>query len=198
MQSGTISRRRPLLLACAVLSGLGAVALGIAAAIPLPVLLAVLALAVAAGAAGGAATLAGVAPAAGSPAAMTGTAGGSHLAAGSQSTATAAPVPREEDADRRQHPRTPMRQAVQLELPGRPTVAANLLDLSEAGAGVETPAGAIAPGTEGRLVLDTSVIPVRVVAAADRRVGLHFIAPSEQALATIRRVLAEAELASVA
>ena len=194
MQSGTTSRRRPLLLACAGLSGLGAIALGIAAAIPLPVLLPVLALAVAAGAAGGAAALLGRAPAAGSPAAM----GASGLAAAPLSQGSPAPQAREDDADRRQHPRTPMRQAVQLELPGRPTVAANLLDLSEAGAGVEAPLGAIAPGAEGRLVLDTSVIPVRIVAVADRRVGLHFIAPSEQALATIRRVLAEAELATIA
>lgn len=198
MQSGTTLRSRPLLLACAGLSGLGAIALGIAASIPLPVLLAVVVLAVAAGAAGGAAALAGRAPAAGSPAAMGGTADGSGHAAGSPPPASSALQAREEDADRRQHPRTPMRQAVQLELPGRPTVAANLLDLSEAGAGVEAPAGAIAPGAEGRLVLDTSVIPVRIVAVADRRIGLHFIAASEQALATIRRVRAEAELATIA
>jgi len=95
------------------------------------------------------------------------------------------------EADRRAHARIPLRQAVRLELAGRPAVAANLLDLSEGGAGVAAPAEGAPLGTTGLLVLDTAVLEVRVASVAEGRLGLALLAPSSQALATIRRVMAE-------
>lgn len=93
-------------------------------------------------------------------------------------------------ADRRASARQPMGCGARLELAGR-AIAANLLDLSEGGAGVEAPSDIAAPGDEGRLVIDTAVLPVRVVAAEDGRIGLAFTALSPLARETIRSILAE-------
>ncbi|MBR0673594.1 PilZ domain-containing protein [Neoroseomonas soli] len=102
----------------------------------------------------------------------------------------AAPAPRGTAADRRSSDRSPMGCGARLELPGR-ALAVNLLDLSEGGAGVEAPSDIAAPGDEGHLVIDTAVLPVRVVATENGRIGLAFTALSPLAREAIRGILAE-------
>lgn len=93
--------------------------------------------------------------------------------------------------ERRASTRLPMGCGARLELRGR-ALAVNLQDLSEGGAGVQAPSDIAAPGDEGHLVLDTAVLPVRVVAAEEGRLGLAFTALSPLAAATIRSILADA------
>ena len=111
--------------------------------------------------------------------------------------------PRRADADRRTPPhaaaadrraslRRPMGCGARLELANGRALAVNLLDLSEGGAGVQAPSDIAAPGDEGHIVIDTAVLPVRVVTAEDGRIGLAFTALSPLARETIRGILAEA------
>jgi methyl-accepting chemotaxis protein len=95
------------------------------------------------------------------------------------------------DVDRRAHDRRPMRRAARLEIDGRTAAAVILLDLSEGGAAIRLPAGGAAPGQEGRLVVDTAVLPVRVNAVDGDRAGLVFGTLSAAALASLRGLLAE-------
>ena len=99
-----------------------------------------------------------------------------------------------EEVDRRSHDRIPLDRGAMLELGGRRAVAVNLLDLSEGGAAVEVRDTEAAPGTEGRLVLDTALLPVRVVSCAEGRMGLAFVAPGEAALRIVTRIMGEAGL----
>ncbi|WP_198372930.1 PilZ domain-containing protein [Roseomonas rosulenta] len=93
--------------------------------------------------------------------------------------------------DRRASARRPMACGAWLELDGR-AVAVNLLDLSDGGAGVEAPPGIARPDDRGYVVIDTAVLPVRVVAVEDGRVSLTFTGVSPASLATIRSIIAEA------
>jgi hypothetical protein len=104
----------------------------------------------------------------------------------------AAPVPGPSAAarDRRRQPREPMACGAMLELAGR-AWAVNLLDLSEGGAGVQAPSDVAVKGAEGVLVIDTAVIPVRVVAVDPGRLGLAFGRLTPPTLATIRDILSE-------
>jgi hypothetical protein len=103
-----------------------------------------------------------------------------------------------EEVDRRVHPRTPLDRGAMLELAGQRQAAVNLMDLSEGGAAIELRDGSATTGATGRLVLDSAVLPVRVIAAEGRRVGLAFVSPAEGALATVRRVMREAGIARAA
>lgn len=96
-----------------------------------------------------------------------------------------------EDVDRRVHARVPLRRAARLELAGRAAEAVTLMDLSEGGAALEPLPGGVATGQQGRLLLGTIAMPVRVIAVDAERVGLAFLSPDQQALATIRGLLAE-------
>jgi len=95
------------------------------------------------------------------------------------------------EVDRRGHDRRPMRRAARLELAGRAPAAVNLLDLSEGGAGVAAPEGGATVGQKGSLVIGTAVLPVRVAAMQDGRLGLGFVDPTPAMLAALRGLLAE-------
>lgn len=103
-----------------------------------------------------------------------------------------------EEVDRRVHARTPLDRGAMLELDGRRAVAVNLLDLSEGGVGVEWADAAPPAGTTGRIVIDTALLPVRVVQAADGRLGLAFAAEAPAMAETVRRIVAGAGLARAA
>ncbi|MBW6400696.1 PilZ domain-containing protein [Roseomonas sp. HJA6] len=92
-------------------------------------------------------------------------------------------------SDRRAHDRVPLRRAAMLELAGRRT-AVNLLDLSEGGAAVQVEGLAAAPGTPAALMLDTALLPARVVAAEDGCFHLAFQTLSPGAAAVVNRLLA--------
>jgi hypothetical protein len=111
---------------------------------------------------------------------------------GKRGTRRASPLPEPSAAarDRRRAPREPMACGAMLELAGR-AWAVNLLDLSEGGAGVQAPSDVAVKGAEGVLVIDTAVIPVRVVAVDPGRLGLAFGRLPARTLATIRAILSE-------
>jgi hypothetical protein len=53
-------------------------------------------------------------------------------------------------------------------------------------------------GTTGRIVIDTALLPVRVVQAGEGRLGLAFAADGAAAADAVRRILAGAGLARAA
>jgi len=91
--------------------------------------------------------------------------------------------------DRRAHDRVPLRRAAMLELAGR-RIAVNLLDLSEGGAAVQVEEVGAAPGIAAALMLDTALLPARVVAAEDGCLHLAFQTLSPGAAAVVHRLLA--------
>lgn len=107
------------------------------------------------------------------------------LAAGSQRQEPPAP------ADRRAHPRTPLRQGALLELEGG-RAAVTLLDLSEGGAAVQGQGIAAAAGQAVGLMLDTALIAATVVAleAEDGVLRLAFQPLSPAGAAAVGRLLA--------
>nr|WP_255751415.1 PilZ domain-containing protein [Roseomonas fluvialis] len=90
--------------------------------------------------------------------------------------------------DRRQTAREPMSCGARLEVAGR-AWAVNLLDLSEAGAGIQAPSDIVGVGAEGRLVIDTAVLPVQVVSVGPARLSVVFGPLSAHATATIGKIL---------
>jgi hypothetical protein len=87
------------------------------------------------------------------------------------------------------HDRTPMERMASLVIAGGAARQVRLLDLSEGGAGIEMDPREVRIGQEGRLAIDGVQVPVRVVGAADGRVGLSFAAAGPQALDHVRRLL---------
>ena len=94
-----------------------------------------------------------------------------------------------EEVDRRMHDRHPMERMASLALAGGAARQVRVVDLSEGGAGIEMDPREVRIGQDGTLAIDGHQVPVRVVGAADGRVGLSFAAAGPQALEHVRRLI---------